>query len=76
MPYSVEKAIQVDRERPELLGESRSWLANQEQQAFYVKGEANFVLVMATCSCNKALEDSRLRWRKRFRTRYERLGGS
>jgi DNA-binding Lrp family transcriptional regulator len=41
-------SIQVERERPELLGELRGWLANQEhvQQAFYVTGEADFVLVV------------------------------
>ncbi len=41
-------SIQVERERPELLGELRGWLASQEhvQQAFYVTGEADFVLVI------------------------------
>ncbi len=41
-------SIQVERERPELLGELRRWLANQEhvQQAFYVTDEADFVLVI------------------------------
>jgi Lrp/AsnC family leucine-responsive transcriptional regulator len=41
-------SIQVERERPELLGELRRWLAGQEhvQQAFYVTGEADFVLVI------------------------------
>ncbi len=41
-------SIQVERERPELLRELRVWLANQEhiQQAFYVTGEADFVLVI------------------------------
>jgi Lrp/AsnC family transcriptional regulator, leucine-responsive regulatory protein len=41
-------SIQVERERPELLGELRRWLVGQEhvQQAFYVTGEADFVLVI------------------------------
>jgi Lrp/AsnC family transcriptional regulator, leucine-responsive regulatory protein len=41
-------SIQVERERPELLGELRRWLVDQEhvQQAFYVTGEADFVLVI------------------------------
>jgi DNA-binding Lrp family transcriptional regulator len=41
-------SVQVERERPELLGQFRSWLASQEpvQQAFYVTGEADFVLVI------------------------------
>ena len=41
-------SIQVERERPELLGELRTWLAAQEyvQQAFYVTGEADFVVVI------------------------------
>jgi Lrp/AsnC family transcriptional regulator, leucine-responsive regulatory protein len=41
-------SIQVERERPELLSELRQWLAAQEhvQQAFYVTGEADFVLVI------------------------------
>lgn len=42
-------AVQVERERPELLGQFRAWLSAQEsiQQAFYVTGEADFVLVIA-----------------------------
>ena len=42
-------SVQVERERPELLAQLRSWLAAQEhvQQAFYVTGEADFVLVIA-----------------------------
>jgi Lrp/AsnC family leucine-responsive transcriptional regulator len=41
-------SVQVERERPELLGQFRSWLATQVhvQQAFYVTGEADFVLVI------------------------------
>jgi Lrp/AsnC family leucine-responsive transcriptional regulator len=41
-------SIQVERERPELLDELRRWLAGQEhvQQAFYVTGEADFVLII------------------------------
>jgi Lrp/AsnC family transcriptional regulator, leucine-responsive regulatory protein len=40
--------LQVERERPELLTQLRRWLAAQEhvQQAFYVTGEADFVLVV------------------------------
>jgi len=42
-------SLKVERERPELLGELRSWLAAQEhvQQAFYVTGEADFVLIIS-----------------------------
>ena len=42
-------SLQVERERPELLAQLRKWLAAQEhvQQAFYVTGEADFVLVVA-----------------------------
>lgn len=42
-------SLQVERERPELLGELRRWLAAQEQiqQAYYVTGEADFVLLIA-----------------------------
>ncbi|MEP7246174.1 MAG: Lrp/AsnC family transcriptional regulator [Gammaproteobacteria bacterium] len=42
-------SLQVERERPELLAQLRSWLAAQEQvqQVFYVTGEADFVLVVA-----------------------------
>ena len=41
-------SLQVERERPELLAQLRQWLAAQEhvQQAFYVTGEADFVLVI------------------------------
>ncbi|MCF7223574.1 Lrp/AsnC family transcriptional regulator [Marilutibacter chinensis] len=40
--------LQVERERPELLAQLRRWLAAQPQvqQAFYVTGEADFVLVI------------------------------
>lgn len=40
--------LQVERERPEQLAELRAWLAAepQVQQAFYVTGEADFVLVI------------------------------
>lgn len=42
-------ALQVERERPELLTELRKWLTEQEhvQQVFYVTGEADFILVIA-----------------------------
>jgi Lrp/AsnC family leucine-responsive transcriptional regulator len=41
-------AVQVERERPELLAHFRDWLATQVhvQQAFYVTGEADFVLII------------------------------
>ena len=41
-------ALQVERERPELLIELKRWLGAQEhvQQVFYVTGEADFVLVV------------------------------
>jgi DNA-binding Lrp family transcriptional regulator len=41
-------SVQVESERPELLGRLREWLASEElvQQAFYVTGEADFVLVV------------------------------
>lgn len=40
--------LHVERERPELLTELRRWLAHeaQVQQAFYVTGEVDFVLVI------------------------------
>ncbi|MEZ0470768.1 Lrp/AsnC family transcriptional regulator [Luteimonas salinilitoris] len=42
-------SLQVERERPELLAQLRSWLAAQAhiQQVFYVTGEADFVLVIS-----------------------------
>jgi Lrp/AsnC family transcriptional regulator, leucine-responsive regulatory protein len=41
-------SLQVERERPELLAQLRAWLAAQAhvQQAFYVTGEADFVVVI------------------------------
>lgn len=41
-------SLQVERERPELLGQLRQWLSAEEhvQQAFYVTGEADFVLIV------------------------------
>ena len=41
-------SLQVERERPELLAQLRRWLAEEihVQQAFYVTGEADFVLVV------------------------------
>lgn len=41
-------SLQVERERPELLAQLRTWLAAQAhiQQAFYVTGEADFMLVI------------------------------
>ncbi|HEY2707349.1 MAG TPA: Lrp/AsnC family transcriptional regulator [Caulobacteraceae bacterium] len=42
-------ALQVERERPELLAQLRKWLAREDaiQQAFYVTGEADFMLIVA-----------------------------
>jgi DNA-binding Lrp family transcriptional regulator len=44
-------ALQVERERPELLASLKRWLADERQiqQVFYVTGDADFVLV-ATAS--------------------------
>jgi DNA-binding Lrp family transcriptional regulator len=41
-------SLQVERERPELLAELRQWLSREPhiQQAFYVTGEADFVLIV------------------------------
>lgn len=41
-------SLQIEAERPHLLAQLRAWLAAQEhvQQAFYVTGEADFVLVI------------------------------
>lgn len=41
-------SVQVERERPELLAQFRVWLAEQAyiQQAFYVTGEADFILII------------------------------
>ncbi|RNF86262.1 Lrp/AsnC family transcriptional regulator [Montanilutibacter psychrotolerans] len=41
-------ALQVERERPDLMSQLRRWLSAQEhvQQAFYVTGEADFILVV------------------------------
>lgn len=41
-------SLQVERERPELLARLRAWLAacDQIQQAYYVTGDADFVLVV------------------------------
>jgi Lrp/AsnC family transcriptional regulator, leucine-responsive regulatory protein len=42
-------SVQVERERPELLAQFRTWLATEAhvQQALYVTGEADFVLVIS-----------------------------
>lgn len=47
-PASFIVALQVERERPEMLNQLRAWLEIQEhvQQAFYVTGEADFMLVV------------------------------
>jgi Lrp/AsnC family transcriptional regulator, leucine-responsive regulatory protein len=43
-------SLQVESERPEVLARFREWVVVQTpvQQAFYVTGEADFVLVIAT----------------------------
>lgn len=45
-------SIQIERETPELLSQLRSWLSmhNNVQQAFYVTGEADFVLIVTAPS--------------------------
>ncbi|MDC7694237.1 Lrp/AsnC family transcriptional regulator [Asticcacaulis sp. DXS10W] len=42
--------LEVERERPELLAELRRWLSKEEQvqQAYYVTGETDFVVVIAS----------------------------
>jgi Lrp/AsnC family transcriptional regulator, leucine-responsive regulatory protein len=53
-PKSVDRptffvvSVQIERERPELLAQFRKWLTAQihVQQAFYVTGEADFILVV------------------------------
>jgi DNA-binding Lrp family transcriptional regulator len=51
-PTSFVVSLQVERERPELLAQLRQWLAVQPQvqQAFYVTGEADFVLIVTAPS--------------------------
>ena len=41
-------SLQIERERPELIAQLRTWLLAQEQvqQIFYVTGQADFVLVV------------------------------
>jgi DNA-binding Lrp family transcriptional regulator len=41
-------SLEVERERPELLGQLREWLTRHAeiQQAFYVTGETDFVIVV------------------------------
>ena len=41
-------SLEVERERPELLAQLREWLTKQAevQQAFYVTGETDFVLIV------------------------------
>lgn len=42
-------SLQVERERPELLAPLRRWLGRepQVQQAYYVTGDADFILIVA-----------------------------
>ena len=41
-------SLEIERDRPELLTQLRAWLAGEAhvQQAFYVTGEADFILVV------------------------------
>jgi DNA-binding Lrp family transcriptional regulator len=41
-------SLQVERERPELIAQLRAWIAGEPriQQAFYVTGDADFVLIV------------------------------
>jgi len=41
-------ALEIERERPELMGRLRQWLngEDQVQQAFYVTGSADFILIV------------------------------
>lgn len=50
-------ALQVERERPELLAQLRKWLTAEPhvQQVFYVTGESDFILVV-TCSDTQAYD--------------------
>jgi DNA-binding Lrp family transcriptional regulator len=47
-PYLFVTSLQIERERPELIAQLRTWLMAQElvQQIFYVTGQAAFVLVV------------------------------
>ncbi|MGH8327007.1 MAG: Lrp/AsnC family transcriptional regulator [Steroidobacteraceae bacterium] len=47
-PISCVVLLQIERERPEMLSQLRTWLEAQEQvqQAFFVAGEADFILVV------------------------------
>ncbi|MBB5695828.1 Lrp/AsnC family transcriptional regulator [Muricoccus pecuniae] len=51
-PLTMLVEIQIERERPELLGALRRWLSNEEavQQAWYTTGEADFMLVVTAAS--------------------------
>jgi DNA-binding Lrp family transcriptional regulator len=42
-------SLQIERERPELLAQLKKWLAAERaiQQAYYVTGEADYVLVVS-----------------------------
>jgi Lrp/AsnC family leucine-responsive transcriptional regulator len=50
-------ALQVERERPEMLHALRKWLAEQAQiqQAYYITGEADFTLIV-TASDTEAFD--------------------
>lgn len=47
-PTSFIVAVQVERDHPEHVAQFRQWVAGQDhvQQAFYVTGEADFILVV------------------------------
>jgi Lrp/AsnC family leucine-responsive transcriptional regulator len=55
-------ALQVERERADLIAQLRKWLAAEEnvQQVFYVAGEADFILVI-TCPDTAAYDVFMLR---------------
>ncbi len=46
-------ALEIERERPELVARLRQWLAAEEQvqQVYYVTGTADFVLVVVAPGC-------------------------
>ena len=51
-PLTLLVELQIERERPELLGILRRWIAGEDaiQQAWYITGEADFVLVITAAS--------------------------
>ena len=51
-PLTLLVELQIERERPELLDVLRHWIAAEDaiQQAWYITGEADFVLVITAAS--------------------------